>query len=538
MEHGRDTSLETIVTAAFPPSTLGLHHDPDEWRELQFEALCAAKDAFDSGKKYVLLEAPPGVGKTDIAIGLARLIGGGRGMFLTATKDLQDQYAGYGPAKVIGRGNFICTIDPSHNADRGICTEGEKCEYAGLRGMDGCGYYNQLRTAVAMPEIVSNYAYFLPTANYSQGEHAKRFTSLSLLVCDEAHLLRHQLESFASSTSPRRYLQQIGLDLHEGPASTDLRDEDWLDWARDVKQAVMTTAVERPRPDESESDARYRVRKTYAAAKCLLDAADQEGDLPLMLVNKFTIEARPIWVTHLGMPMVAKHSSRVLFLSATIGDPSLFMASLGLPTDSNSVAYIPVPSTFEKSRRPINYWPVMKVAGGAHTDKSAAELIPHIERIIDHHAGQNGIIHTVSYTMAKAIRDRLDSRFSDRVRIHEGGVSRAQAIADFRRDGGVILSPSMTTGIDLPYDGCRWQILVKIPFADKSDPVLKRQLEVDLGKKLYTADTAVTMAQAYGRIMRAADDWGTTYLLDSNYQWFKGAAGRALPEWFREAVRE
>ena len=101
----------------------------------------------------------------------------------------------------------------------------------------------------------------------------------------------------------------------------------------------------------------------------------------------------------------------------------------------------------------------------------------------------------------------------------------------------VLLSPSMTTGVDLPYEGCRFQIICKLPFADISSPQRKAQRQTAFGKELVTYDCAATLVQTYGRAMRAEDDYGVTYLLDGNFDWFRHAAKQYLPGYFMEALQ-
>ena len=100
----------------------------------------------------------------------------------------------------------------------------------------------------------------------------------------------------------------------------------------------------------------------------------------------------------------------------------------------------------------------------------------------------------------------------------------------------VLVSPSLTTGVDLPYDLLRFQILPKLPFPDQRDPVVAAQKGTELGKRLGLMDTAVTLGQAYGRIMRADDDGGYTYLLDANWNWARGAMRPYMAPWFMEAI--
>jgi ATP-dependent DNA helicase DinG len=102
----------------------------------------------------------------------------------------------------------------------------------------------------------------------------------------------------------------------------------------------------------------------------------------------------------------------------------------------------------------------------------------------------------------------------------------------------------MHTGVDLPDDLLRVQVIARLPFPDMGDPLVKAQMKnatkdnpLDKGQRAYNYDTAAGLVQAYGRIMRSEDDWGTTYLLDPAWSWFRHAARDVLPQWFTGALQ-
>jgi Rad3-related DNA helicase len=60
-------------------------------RNNQEKVLHEICDAFNSGRKYIILEAPTGFGKSPVAIAVALSLGSS--YICTATKDLQTQYS-------------------------------------------------------------------------------------------------------------------------------------------------------------------------------------------------------------------------------------------------------------------------------------------------------------------------------------------------------------------------------------------------------------------------------------------------------------
>ena len=100
----------------------------------------------------------------------------------------------------------------------------------------------------------------------------------------------------------------------------------------------------------------------------------------------------------------------------------------------------------------------------------------------------------------------------------------------------VLVSPSMSEGVDLPYDKCRFQIIYKMPFPYLGDKQVNMRMKRD--KKWYAYKTVMTLMQAYGRGMRAEDDSCYTYIIDSDINMlFKSPMYRSqIPDFFKEAV--
>lgn len=76
----------------------------------QYDVLKKICDAFNSGFKFVILEAPTGFGKSPVAISVARTVG--TSYICSATKDLQTQYVKDFPflRAVKGMGNYSCLV--------------------------------------------------------------------------------------------------------------------------------------------------------------------------------------------------------------------------------------------------------------------------------------------------------------------------------------------------------------------------------------------------------------------------------------------
>jgi Rad3-related DNA helicase len=66
------------------------------------------------------------------------------------------------------------------------------------------------------------------------------------------------------------------------------------------------------------------------------------------------------------------------------------------------------------------------------------------------------------------------------------------------------------------YDQARLQIIVKVPFPDLGDPYVQAMMDKH-GEEWYIWQAVKALEQAYGRIVRAEDDWGVTVCLDTSF---------------------
>ncbi len=94
------------------------------FRNNQDQVIKQICDAFNSGYKWIILEAPTGFGKSAIAITIARTLGS-QLTYVPATKDLQTQYThDYKFLKVAkGKSNFQCRVKEDFiDAGKYLCT--------------------------------------------------------------------------------------------------------------------------------------------------------------------------------------------------------------------------------------------------------------------------------------------------------------------------------------------------------------------------------------------------------------------------------
>ena len=100
----------------------------------------------------------------------------------------------------------------------------------------------------------------------------------------------------------------------------------------------------------------------------------------------------------------------------------------------------------------------------------------------------------------------------------------------------VLISPSLHTGLDLKGDLSRFQIITKVPYPNKGDRWINAKRDLD--EDWYYWQTALKLAQAYGRSIRSKEDWAKTYILDSAFSYFLNKNKSILPDWFIQAIRD
>ena len=88
------------------------------------------------------------------------------------------------------------------------------------------------------------------------------------------------------------------------------------------------------------------------------------------------------------------------------------------------------------------------------------------------------------------------------------------------KEATVLLSPSMTEGVDLKEDLSRFQIICKVPFPYLGDKLVRKKM--NKWYWWYDLQTAKTIIQSVGRSIRSESDSAVTYILDSSWERFYG----------------
>jgi ATP-dependent DNA helicase DinG len=98
----------------------------------------------------------------------------------------------------------------------------------------------------------------------------------------------------------------------------------------------------------------------------------------------------------------------------------------------------------------------------------------------------------------------------------------------------VLVGPSLFTGIDLSDDKGRFNIITKLAFPNVGSPLWARRFK--FARDVYFGETASVLEQSAGRTTRHADDYSTTYILDSRAKDFLKYSRRYLSDTFMDRL--
>jgi len=539
------TASEPVAAEA--SKVLG-HFPYPSYRPHQKETILRIVEAFERGKRFVIIEVPTGGGKSGIAWTVANHIG--QSYILSPQKVLQDQYMrdfGHVLVDLKGRNEYECWLlnkdrKPGEElvyADRGLCRQmGESklpdCFDEDARKADGgldwihCPYFRRLREAQEAAHTLFNFSSFLFQANY-----AKQFGKRRLMVVDEAHNIEGQLMGFVEIALSDRDFRDEGIKFpaYETP-------EEYRRYFEDIGLAERVRAKLASARREGDQDAVEKWEKVGLRLEAFTEEMKRTEFVAEWKEHEErggyrTVTLKPLYVRDYANELLFSYGERVLLMSATILSHQVFCDNLGIPL--NDVDYIRVPNTFPVANRPIRLRYV-----GSMSFKSRRETLPllvqKIEKAIDLHTADRGIVHTHSFGITNFIRDNIARGYRGRLLFQEDFPDKDALLAEHaRRPNSVIVAPAMHEGIDLKDDLSRFQIICKVPYPDANgDKQLKLRTKANWHYYLWL--TALKLVQSYGRSVRSETDYAQTYILDSDFDKFVRMARKMLPAWFLDAI--
>jgi Rad3-related DNA helicase len=500
---------------------------------LQEIILNKTQKAFESGKKFVIINAPTGSGKSFISPTLANysrdvprefkdcvddytIFGEDSAELmpeekfgcyaLTITKALQDQYKNtFDYTGVLkGQSNYQCKVDEELTVDVAPCIY--------VKGMKNdcwkankCPYYNQRNNMLKRKFSALNYSMF-----FSLPEHLKK---REILVCDEGSELEEQLVSQFTCEVDIVFLVKTNTSTNSFPTQeTPTKVINWLsellrNVSNNVEQYKEYFKGGKTDPMEfTKKKGEYSKLLNLQSSLEILIATYYESEYLIERVDK-KIKFIPLKVDKLSKYLF-DHADKVVIMSATIIDPPNFCKQLGI----TNYEYVEAESAFDSDKAPIYILASQKL-NFKNMEQMLPKLAKQVSELLEEHKGEKGIIHTHTQYITDYIRNNVKS---SRLLCREAGVKNEELLImhEKSKEPTVLVSPSMTYGVDLKGDLGKFQILLKAPWLPTKDIRVEKLMKVD--KDWYSNAMLKTLIQSCGRCIRTVDDECVTYILDGS----------------------
>ena len=385
-------------TLSVPPELLAAVPAPWKLRALQSDALVRTWNALNNPtNKFVVLEAPPGVGKTLCAVTLGRLFS--PAAITTATVQLQEQYledfSSSGMKVLKGRKNFRCAR--AHDS----CQVGALLKLGcGQDGEAPCPYKVAKEDALASSILTANYHSFWRHMGKAKGGEENEAGEISarrqLLVCDEAHGIENTVMSLAEVTLR---LSDIPVTMPLLPTS-ETDPEFYYQWLADAEPKLreLEDTLHKEGNFNDEAKVSELIGRIHLVQHSRRAAAAGQPDMRTeYIVERSRMEngqldenwfsLKPLHVRHLA-GQIWRGFPKVLFMSATILNAWEFCTALGLNPEEGE--FIQVTESFPPENRPIQLGQLdMSYAA---RDESWPAMIQMIAGLIRHQDTHKGLI--------------------------------------------------------------------------------------------------------------------------------------------------
>jgi len=498
-------------------------------------------------KKYLFLESPVGSGKSALAMAYSGFLNQGRGSsyILTPQRILQQQYETSFRRELLfslyGKSNYECV---SKNTDCSIgCNTPPACEF--------CSHKAALSSAIASPNLVMNYKLALLHFAY-----LPLLDKRQLMVLDECHSLEKELIAFDSLEISAYHCSKYGIKFKPFKQISDAYTwviDEYQDKVEDIfhdMQDKIATLKNKNflNPDEITMMKDFEKLERYIKTIFSFTAYSlKEVQEKYVLVNdgKSFFEFKKLFAKDQFNKIVKPKADKFLFMSATILDQKGYCRDLGI--DPKEAAFVSLKSEFEPKNRPVYFMPSLKMNSkwkDDNNEKSREALINKVFGLLDLHKEHSGIIHTGNFEVAKWLISKLENNIDHRIFHHipsdndEEKTDRNNTINNFMecRKPALLISPSITEGLDLKHDLSRFAIFVKIPFGYLGDQWIKARM--DLSTEWYQRMALIDVMQGCGRVVRSTDDWGNVYILDGSWAYLLSQTSGRIPEWWFDSYCE
>lgn len=512
---------------------------PAGFSELRPQQEDALRAILETDKKFIIIQAPTGSGKSLIAAMAQRLLNV-KALYSPHTKQLQRQFVTDFPSSVElrGRSNYPTTRFARHfpRIHAGLCTSGKEphCRWCcdghcgageGQKCKAPCAYKEQKQRALRANLAVINNAFFLNEANY-----VGSFSGWPLVVFDEADLLESILLGFSELSFTAKWIERLRLE----PPERKTVQSSWLLWAQE--QVLSTIERELRLLQTTIEDIRREEELTRMKRKVeFFLESTQAGQKWAFTATKSSWTFKPGYVSAFAPLYLWRHADRFLLMSATIISLDEMSATLRIPKED--IEFIDLPSTFPAANRSILYWPTANITKATEATERP-KAIAALDEVLAVMPPVKTLVHTVSYDYTQQVLK--ESRFKGRMVSYSGSQQRESVLAAFKASPKplILVAASMSRGVDLPEDECRLIVLMKTPFANLGDKQVSLRLYSDKkgGRLWYNVNAIREVVQMTGRGVRSDSDRCLSVIVDSQFGRLYEENRFLFPAWWSEAL--
>jgi ATP-dependent DNA helicase DinG len=517
------------------------------------------KTLIESNKKFCIIEAGTGVGKSAIGLTLGRYLDDhychkfttddvdykAGTYFLTTQRILQEQYENdfghpLGTMKSLySASNYQCSYKKGNDCKTSLQElKGEKKGSPFFKACAiGCKYKEKKKKFLESRESITNFPYFILESTYSG-----KITPRNVLVIDEAHNTESVLSNFVEMGISQYFAEKI-VKVKWPAKVTPVNFVKWVltDYYPKLQSQILhmqekieNLGIGGKIKELKQISMRYDMM-TGHASKLEVFLQDYTPDNWIMEQQEtesrgyVRIVYRAVDVSKFAKDYLFKMGRKVIFLSATILNGQSFAESLGLKDDEYD--FISIPSPFPKENRPIFTQGIGSMSAGS-IQNSLPHLKSAVEAILEEHQGEKGIIHCHTYKIANYLKYNIkNSRLLTHDSKNRDAVLKKHTNS---KKATVLLSPSMTEGVDLKGDLSRFQIICKIPYPYLGDQIIRKRM--NKYKNWYGLQTAKSIVQSCGRSVRSNKDTAITYILDSDWNKFYSRNKNMFPKEFKSLI--
>jgi len=523
----------------------------------------------DEGFKTQILSAPTGTGKSIIGAITAEVlhkirapdVHHGASFLLSPTNILSEQYhntfqKGRDPLDtrfrmLKGASNFTCaalsTPEEPQTAEHCAIRMFQKADMLSViaDNCDSCEFALQKRMRDKARHLITNYSYYFVDRMYLE-ILAKR----TVTVFDEAHMINDLFTEhnaiYFSDSRLKKMVDEIGehlsighrgifkiiKEIKEAMNNGEIEQHTYMKYLgllADVYGQVTEAAqleLERCNPrNQTKYMALSKLSKKYFGLGCKISdlmiydyphAFEYKEKNPKEKFSEDEVSVKPIFVGEMFDKLINAEFN--LLMSATLSE----QYARRTMTLENAKHIRLAPSFPRENKKVVFYKPQNLNQTTLKTPVTIKALQSAAYEIAAHHSelGHRGVVLAPSFALTGDIAAALEARgLKARIYEHQRGEKLAEVLGRFTRhaDGpAILLTPSGFEGLDLVGDLSRYQIILKAPFGSLGEARMKKILAV--WPDIYSLMTLSKLVQGAGRSVRSAEDFATTYMLDSNIQ--------------------